>query len=145
LVADGAGRSSWQLVYQIRSGSPQHPWLDPDIGDNLTALKQQGAQDVVVLPVGFISDHMEVLYDLDTEARAQADELGLNMVRAATVGTHPAFVTMIRQLVEERLEEREASAYLGIRPPELDMCRSDCCLPGMTRPVAKPEEIAVRG
>jgi protoporphyrin/coproporphyrin ferrochelatase len=103
MVAEGAGRKDWRLVYQSRSGSPHQPWLSPDIGEVLPELKAQGMEDVVVMPIGFISDHMEVLYDLDTEACQIAGELGMNMVRAATVGTHPTFVRMIRELIEERM------------------------------------------
>src|ERR671917_702826 len=94
LVAEGAGAARWRLVFQSRSGPPTQPWLEPDICDHLRELKRAGARDVVVAPVGFISDHMEVLYDLDTEARQVSAELGLNFVRAGTVGTHPAFVSM---------------------------------------------------
>src|SRR5918998_902230 len=92
LVAEGAGAENWRLVFQSRSGPPTQPWLEPDICDHLRALKSEGARDVVVAPVGFVSDHMEVLYDLDTEARQLSEEIGVNMVRAATVGTHPEFV-----------------------------------------------------
>ena len=86
----------WRLVYQSRSGRPTDPWLGPDIGDHLDALHAGGVRDVVVQPVGFLSDHLEVLYDLDEEAAQRAGKLGLNMVRAGTVGTHPRFVAMLR-------------------------------------------------
>ena len=89
LVAEGAGAEHWRLVFQSRSGPPTQSWLEPDICDHLRALKAEGAADVVVAPVGFISDHMEVLYDLDPEARQVSEGTGLNMIRAATVGTHP--------------------------------------------------------
>jgi protoporphyrin/coproporphyrin ferrochelatase len=92
-VAEGR---KWRLVYQSRSGPPGQPWLEPDIGDYLREIRS----DVVIVPIGFLSDHMEVLYDLDTEARAICDELGVRMVRAGTVGTHPAMVEMIAELVE---------------------------------------------
>jgi ferrochelatase len=137
LVAEGAGHARWQLVFQSRSGSPAQPWLEPDICDHLRELKQAGATDVIVAPVGFISDHMEVLYDLDTEARQVAQETGLNLVRAATVGTHPTFIRMIRDLIVER----QAAApvvrpALGARGAKEDVCPADCCLPGAGRPVA---------
>jgi ferrochelatase len=90
------GSADWKLVYQSRSGAPGQPWLEPDIGDYLREIRS----DVVVVPIGFLSDHMEVLYDLDTEAHAICDELGVRMVRAATVGTHPAMIEMIAELVE---------------------------------------------
>ncbi|HYG81381.1 MAG TPA: ferrochelatase [Pyrinomonadaceae bacterium] len=128
LVAEGAGHDRWRLVFQSRSGPPSQPWLEPDILDYLRALKEAGTEDVVVAPVGFISDHMEVLYDLDTEARALCRQLDLNMVRAATVGAHPAFVKMIRELVLERLTPDAPRRFLGTRGPSHDVCPADCCL-----------------
>jgi len=137
LVAESAGHGRWRLVYQSRSGPPSQPWLGPDICDHIRLLKQEGETDLVVAPVGFISDHMEVLYDLDTEARQLADGLGLNMVRAATVGTHPDFVRMIRELINERLDPATPRRALGAFPPGHDFCPADCCLPGaMQRPAA---------
>ncbi len=130
LVAEGVGRRTWQLAYQSRSGPPSQPWLEPDVGDHLRQLAADGARDVVLAPIGFISDHLEVLYDLDTEARAVADELGINLVRAATVGTHPTFVAMIRELIAERMSEDPERSYLGPHGPGHDVCPVDCCLPG---------------
>lgn len=124
----------WRLVYQSRSGSPQQPWLGPDICDHLRELKAQGVQSVVVAPIGFISDHMEVVYDLDTEARAVAEEIGLIMVRASTPGIHPAFVGMIYELVMERITDSPIKRSLGMRGPSHDVCADDCCLSG--RPVS---------
>jgi len=132
LVAEGAGHSNWQLVFQSRSGSPMQPWLEPDICDHLRALHASGTTDVVVAPVGFISDHMEVLYDLDTEAQAVAREIKLNLVRAATVGTHPAFVRMIRELILERMTTNPIKPALGTRGANHDVCPVDCCLMGAT-------------
>jgi ferrochelatase len=129
LVAAALGRKDWSLVYQSRSGPPGQPWLEPDIVDHLRALAASGVRDVVVAPIGFISDHMEVVYDLDLEARSRAVELGLNMIRAATVGTHPRFVRMIRELVLERLEDDPARLHLGSRGPAPDVCPPDCCPP----------------
>jgi ferrochelatase len=100
LVAREAGAADWSLAYQSRSGPPAQAWLEPDIGEHLEALAQQGVKQVVVAPIGFISDHMEVIYDLDVQARELAEGLGLTFVRAATVGTAPAFVRMICQLIE---------------------------------------------
>ncbi len=97
VVANGVGRYDWKLVYQSRSGPPGQPWLEPDIGAYLREIRS----DVVVVPIGFLSDHMEVLYDLDTEARAVCEELGVKMVRAGTVGTHPAMIEMIAEMVEQ--------------------------------------------
>ena len=96
-VANGVGRAEWKLAYQSRSGPPGQPWLEPDIGAYLREIRS----DVVVVPIGFLSDHMEVLYDLDTEARAVCEELGVKMVRAGTAGTHPAMIEMIAEFVEQ--------------------------------------------
>jgi len=136
LVAEGAGHRLWQLVFQSRSGSPMQPWLEPDICDHLRELKRGGAADVVIAPVGFISDHMEVLYDLDTEARQVAQEIGLNLIRAATVGTHPTFIKMIRELVVERLTNAPVRPALGTRGAKEDICPAECCLMGAGRPAA---------
>jgi protoporphyrin/coproporphyrin ferrochelatase len=102
-VSECIGHLEWDLVWQSRSGPPSQPWLEPDILDHLRALAADGLTDVVVAPIGFLSDHVEVIYDLDEEAAKLARELGMNFVRAATVGTHPAFIAMLKQLIEERL------------------------------------------
>jgi len=99
-VAEMVGVREWKLVYQSRSGPPTQPWLGPDISDYL----RESPRDTVIAPIGFLSDHMEVIYDLDTEARAVCEELGVRMVRAGTVGTHPAIIRMIAELIE-RLPE----------------------------------------
>ncbi|MBV9957121.1 MAG: ferrochelatase [Acidobacteria bacterium] len=127
LVAERAGHEHWRLVFQSRSGPPTQPWLEPDICEHLRELKEAGTTDVVIAPVGFVSDHMEVLYDLDTEARQVASELGLNMIRAATVGTHPSFISMIRELMLERIEPATAPRFLGARGASHDVCATDCC------------------
>ena len=110
---------------------------EPDINDVLREMAGQGTRDVVVIPIGFISDHMEVLYDLDTEAKQTAAQLGLNLIRAATVGTHLRFVSMIRELIEERVSETTERPTLGKLGPVPDVCPIDCC-PPPTRPTAKP-------
>ena len=92
----------FDLVWQSRSGPPSVPWLEPDVNDHLRALAEDGATAVVLFPVGFISDHLEVIWDLDNEARETAAELGLTFARAATAGTHPDFVRTVRELLEER-------------------------------------------
>jgi len=126
LIADAVGIQDWQLVYQSRSGSPTQPWLGPDICDHLRSLKSRGVSDVVVAPIGFVSDHMEVIYDLDVEAQRVAEEIGLNIVRASTVGTHPSFVQMIRELILERTEDKEAR-YLGSLGAAVNTCPPNCC------------------
>ena len=127
-LGDGkAGPSGYSLAYQSRSGSPAQPWLEPDICDHLNTLKTAGIADVVVAPIGFVSDHIEVLYDLDHEAQNVAKQLGINMRRARTAGSHPAFVKMIRELVLERMDptvERRFVGNQGIRP---DICAPGCC------------------
>src|SRR3954454_12488334 len=117
-----AGR--WSLVYQSRSGRPQDPWLEPDILDHLRELKDQGKAHVIVHPIGFLSDHMEVLYDLDEEARQLCDEIGLSMVRSKTVGTHRGFVRMLRELIDERVAEAAADERraVGQYGPSHDTC-----------------------
>lgn len=130
LVAEGVGHSNWQLVYQSRSGPPHQPWLEPDICDHLEALKARGVTDVIIAPIGFISDHMEVIYDLDTEAQQLSATLNLNVIRAATVGAHPRFVRMIRELIEERLSPEPVRLHLGELGPSHDFCPANCCLPG---------------
>jgi protoporphyrin/coproporphyrin ferrochelatase len=122
---------SWDLVWQSRSGPPQVPWLEPDINDHLRALADKGITDVVVSPIGFVSDHLEVIWDLDNEAAATAADLGLGYARAATPGIDPRFVTMVRELVEERTAGRPR-ARLGTLPI-WDDCPGGCC-PVVQRP-----------
>lgn len=129
LVAEQAGVSHWDLVYQSRSGAPSQPWLEPDINDHLKVLAEQGVDDVIIMPVGFLSDHMEVLFDLDTEAQETCESLGINMIRAKTVGVHPLFINMIGELVLERMHGTEKRA-IGLLPPSHDVCPKDCCLSG---------------
>jgi ferrochelatase len=136
LVAEAVGQESWRLVYQSRSGPPNQPWLEPDVGDALRDLAVQGRKHVAVAPIGFISDHIEVLYDLDEEAKHLADELGINMSRAATVGTHPRFVQMIRELIQERLSDNPLRLAIGDLPPSHDVCPIDCCKYEPRRPGA---------
>jgi protoporphyrin/coproporphyrin ferrochelatase len=128
LVSGALSHKNDALVYQSRSGAPGQPWLEPDILDYLREVKAKNlASAVVIAPISFVSDHMEVLYDLDVQARELCEILGLPMARAKTVGVHPKFVAMIRQLIEERLNpklERRALGSLGARP---DDCAADCC------------------
>lgn len=129
LVAQALQIEEYRLVFQSRSGAPNQSWLEPDILDYLRTLPERGVIDVVIVPVGFISDHMEVLYDLDTEAKELAAELKLNLVRAATVGTHPVFVRMIRELVEERMNPDMPKLSIGQFGPNHDVCPLNCCAP----------------
>ena len=126
LVARAAGHERWDLVYQSRSGPPSQPWLEPDILTHLDGLAGAGARDVVVCPLGFVSDHLEVLYDLDTEALARARERGLRLVRTPTASNHPGFVEMVRDLVMERLTG-PARATAGSNPALPDSCAPGCC------------------
>jgi ferrochelatase len=100
-VAARVGHARWEVAYQSRSGSPREPWLEPDVNDVLRRLAAEGARDVVVVPVGFVCDHVEVLYDLDVEARATAAAAGLGFARAPAVNDHPAFVRLLATLVRE--------------------------------------------
>jgi protoporphyrin/coproporphyrin ferrochelatase len=137
LVTEELGRREWRLVYQSRSGPPSQPWLEPDILECLREIKEQGGSgDVVISPVGFVSDHMEILFDLDTEAAELCAQLGLQMVRAKTVGTHPRFIRMIRELICERMDENPRKAVLGVLGARPDVCPADCC-PMPRRPEAR--------
>ncbi|WP_437188350.1 ferrochelatase [Planctomicrobium sp. SH668] len=128
LVADALElpRDRWELVYQSRSGRPEDPWLEPDVLDHLKQLKEEGTSAVVVLPIGFISDHMEVLFDLDIEAKDLCEEIGLNFQRAGTVGVHPKFVEMICKLIAERVADADRDA-IGEYEANWDVCPQNCC------------------
>lgn len=128
LIAEMAELSDWELVYQSRSGAPQDPWLEPDICDRIDELPDEGYKAVTVVPVGFISDHMEVLFDLDTEAVERAAELNLEIARVATVGTHPKFIEMIGELIAERLGLQKEKRAIGLYGASSDYCPANCCL-----------------
>ena len=130
LVAAATGTAPYSLAYQSRSGPPHVPWLGPDILEHLPVIAATGASAVVVHPLGFISDHIEVLYDLDVEGRAKAQELGLPFARAATAGTAPEFPKMIRELIVERMTGGTARAAVGEQGPWHEICPLDCCLAG---------------
>ncbi len=139
LVSQACGVSDWELVYQSRSGPPNQPWLEPDVLDEIARLDdEQKIPALVILPIGFVSDHMEVMFDLDEEAAALCTERGIKMARAATAGTAPSFVTMIRSLVEERLGRGDAKPALGDLGPWHDVCPADCCTYTPRRPSARP-------
>ncbi|GAA5099552.1 ferrochelatase [Microbacterium yannicii] len=125
----GAERIGWDLVYQSRSGPPSQPWLEPDVNDVIAELPAAGVQAVAIVPLGFMSDHMEVLWDLDTEAMDAAAEVGIRSVRTPTPGVDPVFVSGLVDLVQERLSgtpaaERPHATDLG---PWFDVCRPACC------------------
>ncbi|WP_164102057.1 ferrochelatase [Candidatus Laterigemmans baculatus] len=135
LVADGVEAGPWRLVFQSRSGPPQQPWLEPDVCDAIRQGHAEGQlKALVIVPIGFVSDHMEVLYDLDEEAATLCRELGLPMRRAGAVGTHPEFVRMIGSLVLERLDPTGQRPALGELPAWHDVCPTNCCLYTPQRP-----------
>ena len=137
LAAGAAGIDDWKLVYQSNNARyGGEPWLGPDIGDALDAAADSGSKDVVVMPLGFVCDHMEVVLDLDVDAKKRAVDAGINMIRARTVGTHPAYVAMVRDLLVERMAAGDSRKTLGTLPPMHDFCPADCCLPGRPGPVA---------
>ncbi|GAA2639493.1 ferrochelatase [Dactylosporangium fulvum] len=128
VAAEAAPELPWDLVWQSRSGPPQVPWLEPDVNDHLEALAKAGVTEVVVSPIGFISDHLEVVWDLDVEAKNTAARLGLAYERAATPGHDPRFVTMIRQLVDERVLAHSNVRHALGTVPTWDYCPADCCV-----------------
>jgi protoporphyrin/coproporphyrin ferrochelatase len=130
-VARRVGAPAYELVYCSRSGPPQVPWLEPDVNDHLEALSAAGVPGVAVVPIGFVSDHMEVVYDLDTEAKETAERLVLPFRRVATSGTDPRFVSMVRELLVERAAVERGQAVdrpaVGALPPSWDRCPHRCC------------------
>lgn len=129
VMAEAGAGTPWQLVFQSRSGPPQVPWLEPDINDAMEELPARGRKAVVIVPLGFVSDHMEVLWDLDTEAMETAERVNLRAVRTSTPGTHPTYVRGLVDLVEERVRgtaaaDRPHETALG---PWYDVCRTGCC------------------
>lgn len=146
-MVDEAAGIDWSLVYQSRSGPPSVPWLEPDINDAMEELAQQkDIAGVVVVPLGFVSDHMEVVWDLDTEAKETAEELNLEFVRTPTPGTHQRFVAGLVDMVAERLaqlDERPQRAGMSEFGPWYDVCRPDCCVKTMRDGTQKPTVAAV--
>ncbi|MFW0154478.1 ferrochelatase [Rothia sp. P6271] len=127
----------WELVYQSRSGPPSMPWLEPDVNDALEALEGK-VDGIVLVPLGFVSDHMEVKWDLDTEALDTCKNLGFEAVRTPTPGTHPAYVESLRQLIQERVQETNATPFTAPKEPLFggcsnrgwfDECDPQCCKP----------------
>lgn len=139
LVAEQLGHTSWELVYQSRSGPPQQPWLEPDVCDRIEELHTAGnLSSVVIIPIGFVSDHMEVLFDLDTEARELCQKLQIAFRRAPTIGIHPRTVSMVRKLIEERIAQEQGKnperLAVGQYPANHDVCPKDCCTYTPRRP-----------
>jgi ferrochelatase len=135
LVASEFKDHPWQLVYQSRSGPPHVPWLEPDVCDHIEQAAESGnLSPVVLIPIGFLSDHLEVLFDLDTEAADVCQRLDVPMARAATVGTHPSFVRMVRKLIQERLDTHAPRESLGQMGASHDQCSEGCCPSGQPGP-----------
>jgi ferrochelatase len=140
LVAEAMPHSAHRLVFQSRSGSPSQPWLGPDILEAIDEEHAAGAKDIVIVPIGFVSDHMEIIFDLDTQARERCEQLGITYQRGHTAGTHPRFVSMIRELIVERMTGGAERPALGCQGPCHDVCPIDCCpapvMPAGIRPAA---------
>jgi ferrochelatase len=130
LAAGAAGAPDWSLAYQSENASYGEPWLGPNVDDALRTARDADSSGVVVAPIGFVCDHLEVVLDLDVEAAQTARELGIRMERAGTVGTHPAYVEMVRNLIVERMAASPERRVLGGRGPRPDICPADCCLSG---------------
>lgn len=129
LVSKGLNHSHWQVAYQSRSGPPHQPWLEPDIGDVIERLAGQGERHLVISPIGFTSDHMEVLFDLDVEARQLCEEKNITLARASAAGNHPLFIEMVHDLIRERaLPGVSDRAAVGSIPAAPDQCPAGCCL-----------------
>lgn len=145
LVAEALGDLPYALVYQSRSGPPSQPWLEPDIGDHIREQAAAGdRRPIVIVPIGFVSDHMEIMFDLDEEAREICEELGIPMARASSAGTHPRFVEMVRLLVLERMAEHPERLAIGHYPPSHDTCPEHCCPPAR-RPAPRQDSEAASG
>ncbi|NND98016.1 MAG: ferrochelatase [Pirellulaceae bacterium] len=137
LVAEGAGVNQWRLVYQSRSGPPQQPWLEPDVCDAIAEMDDsEQLSHLVIVPIGFVSDHMEVMFDLDQEAAQLCQERGISMARATTAGTSAKFVQMIAALVDERLGRTDDRQAIGDLGAWHDVCPHDCCQYTPRRPPA---------
>ncbi len=133
LVTAGLGRANWRLAYQSRSGPPSVPWLGPDVNDCIAELAAAGSGAICLIPIGFVSDHLEVRFDLDTEAAQTAKRLGLPLVRAATPGTDPRFVGMITELAREYAAERAGDVVMALGPEVTEFCTAGCCGSGEDR------------
>lgn len=129
-IATASGVRHWHLAYQSRSGTPSQPWLEPDVGAAvLDARRLRGTEDVLVAPIGFVSDHLEVIYDLDVELRSTCEAAGVRLVRLPTVGEDPRFVAMVADLILERLDPARPRPASGSSGPWPDVCPAGCCEP----------------
>tara|TARA_B100001250_G_scaffold72479_1_gene58919 strand:+ start:70594 stop:71676 length:1083 start_codon:yes stop_codon:yes gene_type:complete len=135
LVANSLMVKNWDLIFQSNNASYGEPWLEPDIEDAIKNLSSRGYKNLVIVPVGFVCDHMEVVLDLDIEAQSSAKESNINMVRAKTVGDHPAYISMVTSLVQERLSGDDIRPSLGSLGPSHNFCPPDCCLSGRPGPI----------
>ena len=126
-IAEKVKIAHWALAFQSRSGPPGQPWLEPDILDHIRMVKGDGYTQLVVAPVGFISDHLEVVYDLDRQAKERCDALGITMVRAGTAGLHPSMVSMFRELIEEQIRPGTKPRVYGNGAAWPAACPPDCC------------------
>jgi ferrochelatase len=142
LVAEELGGVEYDVVWQSRSGPPQVPWLEPDVVDHLDTLAAAGVPAVVVAPVGFVSDHVEVIWDLDTEARERAEELGIAFARAATAGPDPRFADMVVELVDEHTDAAAPRALSAVPSAGCTVnglpCAVDCCVPARRPAAVRP-------
>ena len=139
LVADAVGAVDHDLVWQSRSGPPQIPWLEPDIVDHLDTLHGKVVPAVIVSPVGFVSDHLEVVWDLDYEASEHAEEIGMGFVRAASAGSDLRFVEMITELIAEQVDGAPVRG-LGSAPRAGVVCNGELCHPGCCEPARRPAQ-----
>lgn len=145
LVATAMGHgTNHDLVYQSRSGPPAVPWLEPDVNDHLRTLAADGVRDVLLLPIGFVADHMEVKFDLDTQAMETAGDLGIHLERAPTAGMAAGFVEMVRDLIIEHIEGEPAKA-IGKLGPRMTPCPADCCAYTPQRPPTRSSPTAKGG
>jgi len=131
IVAARTGFAAHDVVFQSKSGAPGMPWLEPDVGDHIAALGARGVKEVLLVPLGFTSDHMEVVWDLDHQAKQRADEADVKLVRAATVGTHPSFIQMVRELIEEKTR---AATKRSLTTLGEGRCGEGCCVAAARRP-----------
>lgn len=137
LIAETVGHSKFELVFQSRSGPPHQPWLEPDVCDRIEQIAEdKSVKHLILHPIGFVSDHMEVMYDLDEEAASLCSEKSITCHRVATVGVHPEFIGMIVDLIVERITPAADRPAVGQYGPNHDVCPANCCLyPQQGRPV----------